>query len=64
MNEELTKRCQWDGDLNVHTLMIIYQTEKLKATPTDDLAGNPAKWGSTRGMTAVRDYIIERLTDV
>ena len=64
MNEKLIKRCQWDGDLNVHTILMIYETEKNKATQADNMAGNPAKWGATRGMTAVRDYIIERLTDV
>ena len=63
VNKDLEERCNFGGDLNVHKLVMIYEAEKKQASPADDMHGNPAKWGTVRGIAAVRNYILEQLSE-
>ena len=37
----------------LHELVVLYTTENKKATDSDNLSGNPDKWGTVRGIKAV-----------
>lgn len=43
----------------LHELVVLYDTENKKATDSDNLSGNPHRWGSVRAMKAVMKVMEE-----
>ncbi len=44
--------------LSIHDLVMVFEKAKREATPADNLAGNPSRWGDVRGVKAVVDAVL------
>lgn len=47
--------------LTLHDLVCIFDDAEKQATASDNLHGNPSKWGVTRGVRAVALAVIKAM---
>ena len=47
--------------LSMHDLVVAFEDAEKQAAPGDELSANPSKWPTVRGVTAVRNAIINAI---